>query len=68
MVFFAMMPVPLVWFVRKFKIIKMEADIPVVRLKHASNPVDWLITPIVFVVDLICFIERFPEIPSFKFI
>lgn len=26
----AMAPVPIVWFVRKFKIIKMEPDIPVV--------------------------------------
>lgn len=30
MIAFAMAPVPLVWIVRKFKIIKMEPDIPIV--------------------------------------
>ncbi|VDK29927.1 unnamed protein product [Gongylonema pulchrum] len=30
MVVFAMAPVPLIWFVRKFKIVNLEADIPTV--------------------------------------
>ncbi|KAI6240184.1 Transporter [Aphelenchoides fujianensis] len=38
MVCFAMAPVPVVWFVRKFKIIKMESDIPVAAKCLGATP------------------------------
>jgi hypothetical protein len=43
MVGFAMAPVPVVWFVRKFKIIKMETDIPAVSIVFLTNSIKWAV-------------------------